>query len=171
MLLAALLMQGVQTGPLLISERPEIFWGVVCSMYIGNIALLVLNFPLVGIWTSILKIPQSILITVILLLTMVGAYAVDNSMLDLVVLIIMGVVGYLFRKVRIDVSGIVVALVLGPTLETTLRESLYIGRGDIFIFFTRPLSATILLCLVIIVVLLPLWDLLRKGFERRASHK
>jgi putative tricarboxylic transport membrane protein len=162
MLLAALLIQGVQTGPLLISSRPEIFWGVVASMYIGNLALLVLNFPLVGVWTSVLKIPQSILIALILLLTLIGAYAINNSMLDLGVLIVMGVVGYLFRKIKFDVAPIVVALVLGPMLETMMRESLYMSRGDITTFFTRPISGTILVILAVMLVVPPVMKLMKR---------
>jgi putative tricarboxylic transport membrane protein len=162
MLLAALLIQGVPTGPMLISTRPEIFWGVVASMYIGNVALLILNFPLVGVWTSILKVPQAILIALILLLTMVGAYAINNSMLDLIVLVVMGVLGYLFRKIKFDVAPIVVALVLGPMLETTMRESLYMSRGDVTTFFTRPLSGTILAILAIMLIAPPLWALMKR---------
>lgn len=162
MLLAALLIQGVQTGPLLISSRPEIFWGVVASMYIGNVALLILNFPLVGMWTSILKIPQSILLALILLLTMVGAFAINNNMLDLVVLIVMGVLGYFFRKIKFDVAPIVVALVLGPMLETTMRESLYMSRGEVSIFITRPISGTILATLLVFLVAPPIRNLMRR---------
>ena len=168
MLLAALLMQGVPTGPLLISTRPEIFWGVVASMYIGNVALLILNFPLVGLWTSILKIPQSILLSLILLLTMVGAFAINNSMLDLVVLVVMGVVGYLFRKIKFDVAPIVVALVLGPMLETTMRESLYMSRGEMSIFLTRPISGTILFILLVFLVVPPMWKM---GWRKKRKGK
>jgi putative tricarboxylic transport membrane protein len=167
MLLAALMMQGVQTGPLLISSRPEIFWGVVASMYIGNFVLLLLNFPLVGLWTSILKIPQSILIALIFLLTMVGAYAINSSMLDLVVLIVMGFLGFFFRKIKFDVAPIVVALVLGPMLETTLRESLFISRGNPTIFFTRPLSGTILVILAIMLFTPPILALVKKSNKRK----
>lgn len=170
MLLAALLIQGVQTGPLLISSRPEIFWGVVASMYIGNIALLILNFPLVGLWTSILKIPQSILLSLILLLTMVGAFAINNSMLDLVVLVVMGVVGYLFRKIKFDVSPIVVALVLGPMLETTMRESLYMSRGEMSIFMTRPISGTIFMILLVFLIVPPLWKMVRRKNRKGGAH-
>jgi len=167
MLLAALLIQGVPTGPLLISQRPEIFWGVIASMYIGNVALLILNFPLVGVWTSILKIPQAILIAIILVLTMVGAYAINNSLLDLVVLVFMGILGFFFRKINFDVAPIVVALVLGPMLETKLRESLYMSRGDVSVFFTRPISGAIIAILGIFLVAPPLWALIRKLRQRR----
>ena len=166
MLLAALLVQGVPTGPLLIVERPEVFWGVIASMYIGNIALLILNFPLVGIWASILKVPQAILLTVILLLTMVGAFAINNSLLDVIVLIVAGSLGYLFRKIDFDVAPIVVALVLGPMLETTLRESLYMSRGDLTIFVTRPISGTIIGILALFLVGVPVWNLITRRKKR-----
>jgi putative tricarboxylic transport membrane protein len=169
MLLAALMIQGVPTGPLLISSRPEIFWGVVASMYIGNAALLILNFPLVGMWTSILKIPQSILLALILLLTMVGAFAINNSMVDLVVLIVMGVIGYLFRKIKFDVAPIVVALILSPMLESTMRESLYMSRGDMSIFISRPISGFIILVLVVFLVLPPLWKRRKRLIKRRKA--
>jgi putative tricarboxylic transport membrane protein len=161
LLLAALLIQGVPTGPLLITKRPEIFWGVVASMYVGNLALLILNFPLVGVWTSILKIPKSILVSLILLLTMVGAYAINNSMIDLIVLIVMGIIGYLVRKIKFDVAPFVIALVLGPMMETAVRESLYISRGDISIFITRPISGIMIGILVILLLLPVIWKLLR----------
>ena len=169
MLLAALLIQGVQTGPMLISTRPEIFWGVVASMYIGNVALLILNFPLVGMWTSLLKVPQAILIGLIFLFTLVGAYAVNNSMLDLIVLIVFGVIGYLFRKIHFDVAPIVVALVLGPMLESTLRESMYMSRGDVTTFFTRPISGSVMAVLALLIVVPPLWALMKRfGLRYRA---
>jgi putative tricarboxylic transport membrane protein len=174
MLLAALLIQGVQTGPLLISSRPEIFWGVVASMYIGNLALLILNFPLVGVWTSLLRIPQAILIAIILLFTMVGAYAINNSMLDLIVLLVFGVVGYLFRKIKFNVAPIVVALVLGPMLETTLRGSLYMSLGDATVFFTRPISGTIMGILAVFLFAPPIRSLigtLRRRDRRRERQK
>ena len=170
MLLAALLIQGVQTGPLLISARPEIFWGVVASMYIGNVALLILNFPLVGMWTSILRIPQAILIAIILLLTMVGAYALNNSMLDLIVLIVMGLVGYLFRKIKFDVAPIAVALVLGPMLETMMRQSLYMSRGDVTTFFTRPISGTIMAILAVLLFAPPLWAGMKRFVVMKTSR-
>ncbi len=165
-LIGALMIHGVTPGPLLMRDQPEIFWGVVASMYVGNVALLILNFPLVGVWTSILKVPQAILIALILLLTLVGAYAINNSMLDLVVLIVMGILGYLFRKIKFDVAPIVVALVLGPMLETTMRESLYMSRGDVTTFITRPISGTILAILAIMLVAPPLWALMRKWGKR-----
>lgn len=155
MLLACLLIQGVQVGPLLISEHPNIFWGVVASMYIGNVSLLVLNLPLVGIWVSVLRVPQSILVASISLLTLVGAYSVNNSFLDVIVLVVMGIVGYIFRKLKLDPSPLVVALVLGPMLERTFRESLFMSRGDPLIFFQRPITVAFLSALVLVFAVPP----------------
>lgn len=168
MLLAGLLVQGVTVGPLLITERPEVFWGVIASMYIGNVALLILNFPLVGMWVSILRIPQAVLLTLILLLTLVGAYSINNSMLDLVVLLVMGIVGYIFRKIRLDVAPLVVALVLGPMLETTFRESLFMSRGDLSVFFTRPISGALMAVFLLLLVGPPIW---RTVFKRSKPNQ
>jgi len=155
MLLAALMIQGVQPGPLLIAEHPEVFWGVIASMYIGNVMLLILNLPMVGIWVKILQIPQSVLLALIILLTLLGAYTINNSLLDLGVLLVMGIVGYILRKVQFDISPMVLALVLGPMLETTFRQSLFLNRGDPLIFIERPISG-FLLGVLLFFFLLPL---------------
>ena len=167
MLLAALMMQGVRTGPLLITEHPEVFWGVVASMYLGNLALLALNLPLVGMWVSVLRIPQSILLTIILLFTLVGAYSVNNSALDLVVLVATGIIGYVFRKLRFDIAPMVVALVIGTMLESTFRQSLFMSRGDLLVFFRRPISGVILIVLVLILIMPALW----RYYVRRQPRK
>ncbi|MBI3965409.1 MAG: tripartite tricarboxylate transporter permease, partial [Chloroflexi bacterium] len=156
-LLAALVLQGVQPGPLLMQNRPEIFWGVVTSMYVGNFALLVLNLPLVGMWVSLLRIPQAPLLAGILMFMLVGSYSVNNSMLDLIVVIVMGVVGYVLRKLDFDLSPLILAVVLGPFLETTFRQSLNMSRGDLLIFVERPLSAAFILALVVILVAPTVW--------------
>lgn len=147
LLLAALMIHGVQPGPLLIQEHPEVFWGVVASMYIGNVALLVLNFPLVGLWVSLLRIPQPVLCALILIFMLVGTYSMNNSTLDLLVLVVMGIVGYVLRKLKFDVSPMIVALVLGPMLERTFRQSLFMTGGDFAVFTSRPITLTSLLIL------------------------
>jgi putative tricarboxylic transport membrane protein len=162
LLLAALVLQGVQPGPLLMQQRPDVFWGVVASMYVGNVALLILNFPLVGIWVSVLRIPQPVLVALILLFTLVGAYSINNSMLDLLVLIVMGVVGYLGRKLEFDLSPMVLGLVLGTMLEKTFHQTLYMSRGDVSVFFLRPISGTLLAMLVAILVGPTIWRLIRR---------
>ena len=144
-LLSALVITGIQPGPLLISQRPEVFWGVVASMYVGNILLLILNLPLVGLFVSVLRLPQHVLATLILLLCLVGAYSLNNSQLDLWVLVGFGIFGYGLRKLAIDPSPLVVALVLGPMMEKTLRQSLFMARGSFVDILSRPLTMTLLL--------------------------
>ncbi len=157
MLLACLLIQGVQTGPRLIAERPEVFWGVVASMYIGNVALLIFNFPLVGVWVNILRLPQSVLLSSILLLTFLGAYSINNSVFDVLVFVIFGILGYVARKIRFDVATLVVAIILGPMLEKMLRTSLYMSQGDPLIFVQRPICLVILIAIVLVVIGPILW--------------
>jgi putative tricarboxylic transport membrane protein len=144
-LLGALVIHGLQPGPLLISQRPEVFWGVVASMYVGNVILLILNLPMVGLFVSILRLPQHVLSALVLLLCLVGAYSLNNSRLDLWVLVVFGVFGYVLRKLAIDPSPLVVALVLGPQMEKSLRQALFIARGDWLDILTRPLTFTVLL--------------------------
>ena len=158
LLLAALMMQGVQPGPLMMQERPEVFWGFVASMYIGNLALLILNLPLVGIWVSLLRIPQPILLVSIQIFMLVGTYSVNNSVLDLIVLVVMGVVGYVLKKLKFDAAPMIVAVVLGPILEKSLRTSLFMSRGDFLIFLQRPISAFLLLSALLMLIGPGIWS-------------
>jgi putative tricarboxylic transport membrane protein len=161
-LLGALIITGIQPGPLLITQRPEVFWGVVASMYIGNLILLFLNLPLVGLFVSVLRLPQHVLATLVLLLCLVGAYSLNNSQLDLWVLVAFGIFGYGLRKLAIDPSPLVVALVLGPLMEKTLRQTLFMERGDVFGMLSRPLTLILLLIGIVAVAAPPLARLLRR---------
>jgi len=161
-LLGALIITGIQPGPLLISQRPEVFWGVVASMYVGNLILLILNLPLVGLFVSVLRLPQHVLATLVLLLCLVGAYSLNNSQLDLWVLVLFGVFGYGLRKLRIDPSPLVVALVLGPLMEKSLRQALSMERGDLLVLVSRPITLTLLL-LGLLVLVAPALLRLRRG--------
>jgi putative tricarboxylic transport membrane protein len=160
-LLGALVISGIQPGPLLISQRPEVFWGVVASMYVGNAILLILNLPLVGVFVSVLRLPQHVLATLVLLLCLVGAFSLNNSQLDLWVLVVFGIFGYGLRKLAIDPSPLVVALVLGPIMEKTLRQALFMERGDVLSLVGRPLTATLLGLGLLALVGPPLTRLLR----------
>ena len=166
-LLGALVIHGVQPGPLLMVQRPEVFWGVVASMYVGNLFLLVLNVPLVGVFVSILRLPQHVLSTLVLLLCLVGAYSLNNSPLDLWVLVGMGIVGWAFRKLAIDPAPLIVALVLGPFMENTLRQTLFMAHGDWRLLVLRPLSLALLLVGVLVLAAPPLIAALR--WARRAA--
>ncbi len=151
MLLGALMIHGVTPGPLLLVQHPEIFWGVVASMYLGNILLLLLNLPLIGIWVKLLKVPYSILFPLIIFFCLTGAYSINNSSIDVAIMLLFGIIGYLMRKVGLEPAPMVLAFVLGPMLENALRLSLIKSRGSFAIFFTRPISAT---CLIIAIALM-----------------
>ena len=167
-LLGALVIHGIQPGPLLMTERPEVFWGVAASMYIGNAILLILNLPLIGLFVSVLRIPQSLLLSLVLLLCLVGTYSVNNSLLDLWVLVGMGLLGYLFRKLGFDPAIVILALVLGPMMEKTFRQTLFMARGDWRAILLRPLTLALLLAGLLIVLLPELYRASRRVRARRA---
>lgn len=144
LLMSALMIHGVRAGPLLMEQQPEFFWGVVVSMYIGNFMLLLLNLPLVGLFASLLRIPNFLLLPLILLFCLVGVYSINYSVIDIWVMILFGVLGYLMRKYEYEPAPFLLALVLGPMMELALRQSLMMSAGDLSIFFTRPLSAALL---------------------------
>ena len=145
LLLAALMIHGVRVGPLLITQHPDVFWGCVASMYLGNVMLLILNLPLIPLWVRVLKVPYYLLFPLITLLCLVGSYSINNSLLDLVVLIVFGVAGYLMQKYEYPPAPLVLGLILSPILEKSFRQALIISRGDFSIFFTRPISAAFLI--------------------------
>ncbi len=142
LLLGALMIHGITPGPPLIPRHPEIFWGVIASMYLGNLMLLVLNLPLIGLWVQLLKIPYKVLFPLILLFCLIGAYSINNSTFDGAIMILFGVLGYLMRKYRFEAAPMVLAFVLGPMLENSLRQSLLISDGSFLVFFTRPIAGT-----------------------------
>src|SRR5271157_675291 len=152
LLFAALMMHGVQPGPFLIPEHPDIFWGLVASMYLGNIMLLIINLPLIAMWVQVLRIPQRILIPLILFFCIVGAYADNNSFFDVGVMMFFGVLGYLLKRFDYEPAPLILAFVLGPILEKSMRQSLKISGGDFGIFFSHPISV-ILLGLAALVLL------------------
>ena len=152
LLLGALMIHGVQPGPLLMKQNPGLFWGVIASMYIGNVMLLVLNLPLIGIWVQVLKIPYRILFPIILLLCLVGVYSISNSVFDIYIMIGFGLFGYLMRKFEYEGAPLILAFVLGPMVEVNLRKSLIMSDGNFFIFFTRPLSAFFIILAIVLLV-------------------
>jgi putative tricarboxylic transport membrane protein len=144
MIFAALLIQGVTPGPFLLRDHPQLFWGVIASMYIGNVMLLILNLPLVGLWVQMLKIPYAILAPGIVLICAIGVYSMKNNIDDVVMMVLFGLLGYILRKLQFELGPILLAFVLGRILERSLRQALLISRGDLSIFFTKPISAALL---------------------------
>jgi len=152
MLLGAFMIHGVQPGPLMMKQNPGLFWGVIASMYIGNIMLLILNLPLIGMWVQVLKVPYKILFPLILLFCLIGVYSVSNAVFDIYIMIVFGIVGYLMKKFEYEGAPLVLAFVLGPLLENNLRKSLIMSQGDFSIFFTRPLSAVSLVLALFLLI-------------------
>jgi len=143
-MIAAIMVHGIEPGPLLITEQPELFWGFVASMYVGNVVLLILNLPMVGLFVNLLRIPYAYLYPCILAFCIVGCYSVNNSMTDVWIMLIMGAVGYGLRKFDYDLAPVALGLVLSAMLELSLRQSLAMSAGDYAIFFERPIATTML---------------------------
>jgi putative tricarboxylic transport membrane protein len=141
MLFSALVIHGIQPGPLLIKQHPDLFWGLVASMYVGNLFLLVLNLPLIGIWVKVLKVPYKLLFPVILLFCLIGAFSINLLNFDIDVMVFFGVAGYLMRKFGYECAPLILAFVLGPKMEQSLRQTLLISDGSFMVFITRPIAA------------------------------
>jgi len=152
MIFACLLIKGVTPGPFLIVEHADVFWGVIASMYIGNIMLIILNLPLVGIWVQLLRVPYGILAPVVILFTMIGSYSIANQAFDLYTLIAFGVLGYILRKLKMEAGPLPLAFILGPMIEGAMRQSLLMSGGNFSIFVTRPISGTIVALFVLFVI-------------------
>jgi putative tricarboxylic transport membrane protein len=171
LMLAALMLHGVTPGPLLLLKWPDVFWGVIASMYIGNVMLLVLNLPLIGLFVQILKVPYGILSPLIFMFVLLGAYALDNSVTDVLATILFGIVGYLLKRYGLEPAPMVLAFVLGPMLENNLSKALIMSHtGSPLFFFTRPISG-VLLTLALLVLAYPMlrWCLRWVGDRRKAT--
>jgi putative tricarboxylic transport membrane protein len=152
-LLGAFMLLGVQPSPMLISRNPELFWGVIASMYVGNGMLLILNLPLIAIWVKVLKIPYSLLFPLILLFCLIGVYIPNKSVAEIWIMIVFGIIGYIMKKIDYEFAPMVLAMVIGPIFENAFRQSLIMFRGDFSIFFTRPISAVLLGCTILLLIL------------------
>jgi putative tricarboxylic transport membrane protein len=143
-MLAAFQIYNLQPGPLLFQNAPELVWALIASLYIGNVMLLALNLPLIRVWVKILEIPRPLLYAGILVFATLGVYSAANSLIDLLLMYAIGVVGFLMRRLDFPVGPVVLGVILGPMLEAQFRRAMSIGQGDLSVFVTRPLSATIL---------------------------
>jgi putative tricarboxylic transport membrane protein len=152
MIYVALMMHGIRPGPLLLQEHPDIFWGVIASMYIGNAMLLGLNLPLISFWVRLLKVPYCYLAVVVVVVCIIGAYSVNNSAWDVGMMVFFGVMGYLLRKFAFPAAPFILAMILGPMLEKTLQQSLIASGGDPMTFLRRPISATLLVAAGLIML-------------------
>jgi TctA family transporter len=157
LMIGAMTIHGITPGPQVMSERPELFWGMIASMWIGNVLLVVLNLPLIGVWVKLLSVPYRLLYPAILLFCCIGVYSINNSAVDLVIALFFGALGYLFIKFDCEPAPLLLGFVLGPMMEENLRRALVLSRGDPTVFFTRPLSLGLLIvaAALLIVVVFP----------------
>jgi putative tricarboxylic transport membrane protein len=164
LLMGALMMQGVQVGPLLIKEHPEVFWGLVASMYVGNGMLLLLNLPLIGLWIRVLTVPYRVLFPLIILFTIVGSYSIAGNKYDILIMLIMGALGYLMRKFNFEPTPFIFAFILGPMFEEKFRQSLLYSSGSFLVFIQRPICAVFVVAAFLLLVS-PLMELLLRRRE------
>lgn len=162
LMLGALMIHGIQPGPMLMTEQPDLFWGLIVSFGIGNIMLMVLNLPLIGLWVSILRIPYRALYPAILVFISMGVYSVNNNTFDVFMVAGIGAVGYAMSVLKFEAAPLLLGFVLGPLMEENLRRALLLSRGDLMTFVERPLSVS-LLCVCLALVLWSVWGAVRRG--------
>ena len=165
-MLAAIMVHGISPGPLLITQEPQLFWGFVASMYVGNIVLLILNLPLVGLFVNLLRIPYSYLYPAILCFCILGVYSVTNSVVDVWIMLVMGAFGYVLRKTGFEPAPIALGLILAPMLELSVRQSLAMSGGSYAIFLQRPIAIG-MFAIAAVLILLGLKPLLFKSKDWR----
>jgi putative tricarboxylic transport membrane protein len=166
LMLGALVIFGLQPGALLMTRNPDLFWGVIVSMYLGNMMLLVLNLPLIGLWVHVLRIPYPFLFPLIVLFCLIGAYSINNNIFDVFIMVLFGIIGYLMKKVRFEAAPMLLGMVLGLMMEEALRQSLIMSGGSFLIFLNRPISAGFILGAAVLLVL----PVMRWGKKRLAAR-
>ncbi len=162
LMLAAMIIHGIQPGPQVMTQRPELFWGLIASMWIGNAMLLVINLPLIGIWVALLRVPYRLLFPAILFFCCLGTYSVNNSVFEVALAIGFGVLGYVFIKLACEPAPLLLGFVLGPMMEENLRRALLIARGDFSVFVTRPISAGLLALAIVLIGIVALPEIARR---------
>jgi len=157
LMIGAMMIQGIAPGPQVMTERPQLFWGMIASMWIGNLMLVVLNLPLIGMWIKLLMVPYRILYPSILVFCCIGVYSISNAPFDVMQTAAFGVVGYVFVKLECEPAPLILGFILGPLMEENLRRAMLLSRGDPLVFFQRPISLTMLLiaAFLLAVVLAP----------------
>jgi len=169
LMLGALIMHGIQPGPRLMTEQPALFWGLIMSFGVGNIMLMVLNLPLIGLWVAILRIPYRMLYPAILVFISLGVYSVNNNTFDIMMVVIIGTLGYAMTVLRFEAAPLLLGFVLGPLLEENLRRALLISRGSMATFIERPISAS-LLGFAVFLLLWSLWSAQRRAKRARLAE-
>jgi TctA family transporter len=148
LMVGAMIIQGIQPGPSVISEQPRLFWGIIVSMWIGNLFLVILNLPMIGLWVRLCMVPYHLLYPAILVFCAIGVFSLNNSEFDIYVMALFGLLGYVFAKLECEPAPMLLAMILGPMMEEYLRRAMLLSRGDPTVFGRRPISAGILLVAV-----------------------
>ena len=169
LMLGALTIQGIAPGPQVMTSKPDLFWGLIASMWLGNFMLVVLNLPLVGMWVQLLKVPYRWLFPSIIMFCAIGNYSINNSAMDLYLVAIMGVMGYVLMKLDCPPAPLILGYVLGPLMEENLRRAMLISRGDPTVFFTRPISGTFMVITIVLLVLMVIPSIRKKKQEAYAG--
>ncbi|MFN8736675.1 MAG: tripartite tricarboxylate transporter permease [Betaproteobacteria bacterium] len=156
LMIGAMTIHNIQPGPQVMTSNPSLFWGLIASMWIGNLMLVILNLPLIGLWIQVLKVPYRLLYPAILVFCCIGVYSINNNTFDVYMTVIFAVIGYLFYKLRCEPAPLLLGFILGPMMEENLRRAMLLSRGDPTVFFTRPLSLTLLLMAAALVVIVAL---------------
>jgi TctA family transporter len=165
LMVAAMMIHNIQPGPQVMTSNPKLFWGLIVSMWIGNLMLVILNLPLVGMWVKLLSVPYRVLYPAILLFCCIGAYSINNNVFDVFMTIPFAILGYIFKKLDCEPAPMLLGFVLGKLMEEYLRRAMTISRGDWTVFFTRPLSATLLVLAIILLVIVFLPAISKKRQE------
>jgi putative tricarboxylic transport membrane protein len=156
LMVGAMMIQGIQPGPQVMTAQPQLFWGVIASMWLGNLMLIVLNLPLVGLWVALLRVPYRLMFPAIVLFCCIGTYTVGNTVFDIWAMLLFGVLGVFFYKVGAEPAPFILGFILGPLMEENFRRAMYLSRGDPLVFIERPISAVLLLMSLVLLVILVL---------------
>jgi putative tricarboxylic transport membrane protein len=167
-MLSAFQSYGINPGPLLLQTQPALVWGLIASLFIGNVMLLVLNLPLIGLWVKMLQIPAPLLYAGILVFATIGTYGISQSYIDLILLYAVGIIGYMMRRYDFPTAPVIIGMILGPLAEQNFRQAMTISAGDWTVFFTRPLSLTIIVIALSLVVVPKIYSMAKES-QRRQS--
>ncbi|MBR0642234.1 tripartite tricarboxylate transporter permease [Plastoroseomonas hellenica] len=169
LMVGALIIQGIQPGPRMVEAQPDLFWGLIASMWIGNLMLLVINLPMIGMWVKLLQVPYKYLYPSILVFCAIGVYSLNNNVFDVYQTVIFGILGYIFSKLRMEPAPLLIGFVLGPMMEEHLRRAMLLSRGDATVFIERPISATMLGIGAVAILAMALPSL-RKGKDKALAE-
>jgi TctA family transporter len=153
LMIGAMIIHGIQPGPQIMTAKPDLFWGMIASMWVGNFLLVVLNLPLIGMWVKLLTLQYRFLYPAILLFCCIGVYSISNASYDVLMAALFGFIGYTFIKLEVEPAPLLLGFVLGPMMEENLRRALLLSRGDPMVFLTRPISAVLLAISVLLVII------------------